>query len=124
MIFIHDSWEDLVAAAQSYETQDGIMVEVLKAPAVTDSFIVDLWNPMPSDCSEMHMDKCSAAQAKFANGNTIAQLEPISDHKQHQEEDGESDSEAFRVKRRRVLPCTRKRFQVDEQGLTSEKSLV
>ena len=100
------------------------MVEVLKPPTVTDSFIVDLCNPMSSDGSEMHMDKCSAVQAEFPNGNTIGQLEPLSDHKQHQEQDGESDSEAFRVKRRRVIPCTRKRFQVDEQGLTSEMSLV
>ena len=119
MVIVRDGCNELEAAAQSYETDDEIMVEVLKGPLITDSFAVDRCEKY----SKMQMEKCSSMQTQALIGNRIPQLEPSSDCKQGEDE-GESDSEAFMVKRRRVLPLTRKKFQIDEQGLTPEKSVV
>ena len=119
MVIVRDSCDELEAAAQSYETDNEIMVEVLKGPLITDSFAVD----RRQKDTKMQMEKCSSMQPQALIRNSIPQIEPSSDCKQGEDED-ESDSEAFMVKRRRVLPLTRKKFQIDEQGLTLEKSMV
>jgi hypothetical protein len=120
-IFIHESWADLEEAAHCYETDDGVVAEVLNAPAISDSFVVDL-SPVSFEGREMQIDKCPTVQSKFPNETSSAQLEPLSFHNQHQE--GESEPEAFMVKRRRVFPHTWRRFQVDERGLSTKKSMV
>lgn len=115
-IFVHDSWADLEEAANCYETDDGLVAEVLNAPAISDSFVVDL-SPVSFEGRERQIDKCPTMQSKFPNETGAVQLEPL-----HQE--GESEPEAFMVKRRRVFPHTWRRFQVDERGLTTKKSMV
>jgi hypothetical protein len=119
-VFIRDCWKDLEAAAQSYEADDGIIVKMSKCPLISDPFLV----VDPSYKSgEIPAEECSSLQLENLNGNKFPEREPSADCKQCEDE-CESDSEAFMVKRRRVLPLSRKRFQVDEQGLTPEKSAV
>ena len=122
-IFIHDSWEDLEAAVRQFETEDVTVAEMLNQPAITDSVIVGPPSLVPFEGREMHKHRCSRMLSESPNEINIVQLETLSDHKQHQEE-AESEPEAFRVKRRRVFPRTWRRFQVDEQKLTTEKSMV
>lgn len=66
--------------------------------------------------------------SKTLQGSNCAESElsgiPVpADGKQGQEEE-ESDTEVFRVKRRRVLPTGSRKFQVDEQRMEPNKSMV
>jgi hypothetical protein len=91
-----------------------------KYPLISDPFLV----VDPSYKSgEVQAKECSSLQPENPHGNKFPEREPFADCKQCEDE-CESDSEAFMVKRRRVLPLSRKRFQIDEQGLTPEKSVV
>ncbi|KAI5064431.1 hypothetical protein GOP47_0021101 [Adiantum capillus-veneris] len=139
-LVVRDDLPKLVAVAQKYESEDEILSEVLKGPSICDPFVASTGigigeelfltsalSSVPEASNGLHEAPLSGekrpklCEGSLVHVNTFTGA-PSSDSKQIQEEDL-SDSEAFRVKRRRVLPSHSKRFQVDEQLLSPKKLL-
>ncbi|MCO5573229.1 hypothetical protein L7F22_026998 [Adiantum nelumboides] len=140
-LVVRDDFPKLLAVAHNYELEDGVLSEVSKGPAICDSFVAStrigvgeelfltsFLSSLPEASSGLHEALLSGEKReKLCEGVCPAHAEAVTrapslDSQQIQEEDS-SDSEAFRVKRRRVLPSHSKRFQVDEQLLSPKKLL-
>eukprot|EP00250_Pteridium_aquilinum_P000026 c10040_g1_i1 orf=2-2707(-) len=110
MVVSRDDFAKLEAIAQKYECEEEIRSKVLKISSQSDALEREHDNVMLREVAE------GKASGELCDGGA-------SDCR-HSQEDDESDTEVFQVKRRRVSPPQSKRFQVDEQEIAPEKSMV
>ncbi|KAH7440547.1 hypothetical protein KP509_04G112300 [Ceratopteris richardii] len=131
-LIVRDNFATLQSLSQAYEMEGEVVDEVVKGPLVSDSFVAtagvsaseelllqkllsSVRDNGPVEASSLEettrYSDAVDVRTKSFNGTTSLDGRPLC-------EEDSSDSEAFRVKRRRILPSHRKRFQVDEQVLS------